>query len=158
MSAVFHWSEANTISETVTDDIANLNFGDVDDVEIVVADYPIVAGNNSYQKYVKAKFTGTFDEISAMKFYMSAGALVSGETIMGAENVAFAEPSTDAEGGDEAVPTVVGSAWEIQGADGEDTIEAEGYTKYIRLQLRTTVGTPSGAVNTKTFTFQYDEV
>jgi hypothetical protein len=33
-----------------------------------------------------------------------------------------------------------------------------GYTDYIRLQLQTTGSTPSGAVNQKTFCFQYDEV
>jgi len=54
-------------------------------------------------------------------------------------------------------------AQNVESAEGETEIVygASGvsdYTGYIRLQLRTTGSTPSGAVNQKTFTFQYDEV
>jgi hypothetical protein len=46
-----------------------------------------------------------------------------------------------------------GAATIVYGASG-----VSGYTKYVRLQLHTTGSTPSGAVNQKTFVFQYDEV
>ncbi len=158
MSATYQWSESNGAGEVVQDGITNLNFGDVDDHELNVSTYPIVAGENSYQKYFRAKFSDTFTEISNMKFWKSVGAYKTGEACKGLNNVAYATPAKTAEGGDGDVPEAVGSAWTIQSAAGTTTITAPGYTKYQRLQLRTTGSTPSGSVNTKTFTFQYDEV
>lgn len=158
MAASIQWSESNTVSETVTDGVANLNFGSTDAAALTPASYPIVAGENSYQKYFRLKFGGTFTEISNMKFWKSAGTLVTDEAIIGLVNATFATPSTTADGGDAAVPTAVGSAWAVQSAAGTSTITAAGYTKYIRLQTTTSASTPAGAVNQKTFTFQWDEV
>lgn len=157
MAAVFEYSESNTVSETVTDGIANLNFGSNDSPDLSPSTYPIVVTESSFEKYIRAKFSSTFTEISNMKFWMSAGVLVAGEAIKAAENVAFATPSATPNA-DSAIPTTEGGALVIQAADGSGTIVAPGYTKYIRLQLDTTGSTPSGAVNQKTFTFQYDEV
>ena len=158
MPATFVFSEANYVDETITDDIANLNFGSIDDPEITPADNPIPKGQNSFQKYLKAYFSDTFAEISNMKFWMSIGVLLTGEAIVGINNVAFAEPSRTKDGGDGAIPITEGTAWAIQAEDGSSTIIAEGYTKYIRVQETTTILTPAGAANQKTFTFQYDEI
>lgn len=158
MAATIQWSESNTSGETVTDNISNLNFGSNDSVNIVPATYPVVSGENSFQKYFRIKVGGTFTEISNMKFWKSAGAYVTDESIAGDENVSFATPAATAIVEDTDVPTSVGSAWAIQSAAGTSTITAAGYTKYIRLQARTTSSSPAGAVNEKTFTFQYDEV
>jgi hypothetical protein len=157
MAAVFEFSESNTGGETPTDGITNLNFGSNDSPDLNTSTYPIVVTESSFEKYIRAKFSSTFTEISNMLFWMSAGILVAGETIKAAENVAFATPSETANA-DSAVPTTEGGALAIQAADGSGTILAAGYTKYIRLQLDTDGTTPSGAVNQKTFTFQYDEV
>ena len=157
MSASYEWSESNTVSETVTDGITNLNFGSNDSVNLNTTTYPITAGNASFEKYIRAKFGSTFTTISNMLFWMSAGTLVTGEAINAAANVAFSTPSATPNA-DSAIPTSAGTALAIQSAAGAATITAPGYTKYIRLQLTTTGSTPSGAVNQKTFTFQYDEV
>jgi len=157
MAAMFEYSESNTVSETPTDGIANLNFGSNDSPDLSPSTYPIVVTESSFEKYIRAKFSSTFTEISNMKFWMSAGVLVAGETIKAAENVAFVTPSATTNA-DSAVPITEGAALVIQAAGGGSTIVAPGYTKYIRLQLDTTGSTPSGAVNQKTFTFQYDEV
>jgi len=159
MAATYQWSESNGAGETPTDGISNLNFGDIDTPNIVPATYPIVAGTNSYQKYFRAKFTGIFTEISNMKFWKSIGVYKTDETCKGAVNVAYVQPVKTIEGGDGAVPETEGTAWTVQAADGSATITPpEDYTKYIRLQLRTLITTPAGAVNQKTYTFQYDEV
>ena len=159
MAATFEWSESNGATPDVTDDIANLNFGDIDDAEIVVADYPIVAGNNSYEKNIRGKFSGTFTEISNMKFWKSAGALVTGEAIKADLVTSYVQPvKTASTRATTDVPTTEGTAIAVLAADGEATIDAAGYTRYICLQLQTTSETPAGAVNQKTFTFQYDEV
>jgi hypothetical protein len=157
MPATHAFSESNLVGEVVQDGIANLNFGSVDDHELNTTTYPITRGNSSFEKYLRCKFSDTFTEISNMKFWKSAGDLKTDETIKAAANVAFATPSATPNA-DSDIPIVEGSALAIQSAAGTTTITAPGYTKYIRLQTQSTVSTPAGAGNQKTFTFQYDEV
>jgi hypothetical protein len=162
MSATFQFCESNLAGEVVTDGITNLNFGGEDSVNLNVSNHPIVRGQSSFEKYIRAKFSSTFTEISNMLFWKSAGALVTGEVIKAATNQAFATPSVTANG-DSAVPTTSATALTLQSAEGAATILTiisgiSGYTKYVRLQTDSTVSTPTGSANQKTFTFQYDEV
>jgi hypothetical protein len=162
MAATHQWSESNTGSETITDGITNLNFGSNDSVNLNTTTYPITRGDSSFEKYIRCKFTGTYTTISNMKFWKSAGTLVTGETVKAATNQSFTTPSASANG-DSDVPVTEGAALTLQSAEGAATIVygasgVSGYTEYIRLQLQTTGSTPSGAVNQKTFLFQYDEV
>ena len=156
MAATHEFSESNG-AEVVHDSIANLNFGSNDSYELNTTTYPIIRGNASFEKYMRCKFSGIFTEISNMKFWKSLGAYVTGESCKASANIVFVTPSATPNA-DSDVPVTEGTALSIQAADGTLTIIAPGYTKYIRLQLQTTVLTPSGAVNQKTFTMQYDEV
>lgn len=161
MGATYHWSESNHVAEDVTDDIANLNFVNEDNPQKTpVSSYPITAGENSYEKYNRAKFTGSFTEITNMKFWKSAGAYVTDEAIKAAANQTYGTPvATTSAKATVDVPIIVGSALSIESTEGDTskiTIDG-GYTKYIVTQLQTLVTTPAGAVNQKTFTFQYDE-
>lgn len=162
MAATWQFSESNTVSETITDGISNVNFGSVDESNIVAADHPITRGLNSFCKYIRGKFTGSWTEISNMKFWKSAGSYVTGEAIKALANATFSTPS-ESDTGDSDIPTTEGTALSINSAEGDPTIVygasgVSGYTGYIRLQLQTTGSTPAGAVNQKTLTFQYDEV
>lgn len=161
MAASTQWSESNLVGEVVTDGISNLNFGSVDDNDIVTTAYPIVQNTNSFGKYIRIKFGGTWTEISNMKFWKSAGAYVTGELIKASGNATYATPSASATG-DSTIPTVEGSALTLNSYEDEATIVygnsgVTGYTDYMRFQLQTTGSTPAGAVNQKTITFQYDE-
>jgi len=161
MAAIFQWCEANGSGATVTDGITNLNMGDVDAPNLVTSTYPIVAGENSYEKFIKAKFTSTFTEISNMKFWKSAGALKTGETVKAnlVLPASYSQPvKTTSSQATTDVPESLGAALAVRSAADTATITATGYTEYICMQLRTTGSTPAGAVNTKTYTFQYDEV
>ena len=155
MAESFQFSESNTSEETVHDNIANLNFGSNDSYEIVPATYKITKGQNSFSKYIRAKFGGTFTEISNMKFWKSVGAYKTEELVKADSNKTFGTPSQTGTG-DATIPTEVGSALHIHSAGGTDTIVAPGYSMYIRLQLQTTTNTEIGVVNQKTFCFQYD--
>jgi len=162
MAATFQFSESNTVSETITDGIANLNFGSNDSTGLTPTSYPVIAGESSFEKYIRAKFTSTWTEISNMKFWKSAGTLVTGEAIKAAANVSFATPSATANA-DSAIPTSLGTALSVNSAEGDSTIiygasGVSGYSAYIRLQADTTVSSPAGSVNQKTFIYQYDEV
>lgn len=159
MASTFSWSESNGAGPTVTDGITNLNFGDVDAVNIVAATYPIVAGSNSYEKFIRAKFGGTFTEISNMKFWKSAGAYVTGEAVKAAANATYSTPvKTTSTVATADVPTAEGSALAINASGGGSTITAAGYSAYICLQKQTTSSTPAGATNSLTFQFQWDEI
>ena len=157
MAATHQFSESNGAGETVTDGISNANFGSNDSPNLNTTTYPITRGNASFEKYHRSKFSGTFTEISNIKFWKSAGAYVTGESCKAAFDVAYAQPS-QTPNADSDVPVAEPGTHNVHAADGSDTIVAPGYTKYWRLQLQTTGSTPAGAVNTKTFTLQYDEV
>jgi hypothetical protein len=162
MTAIHAWTESNTVDEIETNPITNLNFGSNDSPNLNTTTYPIIRGKSSYEKYIRCKFTGTFSEISNMKFFKSAGALGTGETIKAAANVAFATPSQTANG-DSDVPVTQETALSVESAEGDSVITygasgVSGYTKYIRLQLRGTIEAALGAVAQKTFTFLFDEI
>lgn len=160
MSATFAFSESNGVGEVVTDSIANINFGNNDSAALVPSAYPIVAGNNSYEKYIRIKFGGVFSQISNVKFWKSAGVYKTGEGIMAAANQAYVQPvNTTSAVAISLIPDVIGSALAIQSTEGAPTLfTVAGYSKYIVMQLQSTSSTPAGAVNTKTLTVQYDEI
>jgi hypothetical protein len=162
MAATFVFSERNGAGEVVTDDIANANMGSVDSVELVPASYPITRGDNSFCKYISGKFTGVWTQISNLKFWKSAGALVTGETIKASANAVYAQPS-QVDTGDSDIPTTEGTALSLNSAEGAATIDygvsgVSGYTGNVRLQTQTTVGSPAGATNQKKYILQYDEI
>jgi hypothetical protein len=164
MGAVHHFSESNLVGEVETLDVANLNFGSVDEPKIVPADNPVTIGENSFIKYLRIKFTGTWTEISNMKFWKSSGDYKTEETIKAEANVAYATPTQDTMAGTgvDDIPISEESALTIQSAEGAATIVygatgVSGYTGYIKLQDQSTENTEVGVGNSKVMTFQYDE-
>jgi len=162
MAATFTWSESNGAGQVVTDGITNVNTGSNDSVNLNTTTYPVTRGQNSFSKYIRAKFTGTWSVISNIKFWKSLGTLVTDETVKASANAAYATPSQTGTG-DSNIPTTEGTALALNSMEGATTIVyggsgVSGYTGYIRLQTQTTVSTPSGAVNQKTYTIQFDEV
>jgi len=159
MPSTLNWKESN--GDEVESSITNVNFGNVDEPNIVPATDPVIIGQNSFSKYIRAKFTGTWTTISNILFWKSAGAYVTGEAIKASANVAFATPSKTGTG-DSNIPVTEGTALAINSAEGNPTIVygasgVSGYTGYVRLQAQSTVSTPTGAGNSKTLVMQYDE-
>jgi hypothetical protein len=163
MTANFYWDEYNGAGETKTANISNLNFGSVDSPNLVPADYPIKASENSYGKYIKGAFSGSFTRVENFKLWKSAGNYVTGESCQFSGSVSYAQPAAT-DYGDPTVPTSepgspnVGISGDVDGhIDGPADDGNSKDTDYMRFQLLTTGSTPSGPVNQKTFTFQYDE-
>ncbi|MEK7499230.1 MAG: hypothetical protein AAB649_01335 [Patescibacteria group bacterium] len=153
MPATFSWSESNGAGETVTDAISNVNFGNADSPNLTPASNPIAAGQNSFEKWVRGKFSGTFTSIANLRFWKSVGSYVTGESIKAAVNASYATPVTATSSvATAAVPTTEGTAL-VPNAP----VVNPDYSGYVTLQLQTTVSTPPGAVNQKTFTLKYDE-
>lgn len=163
MAATFSWVESNGAGETESTP-TNINFGSTDAVNLVALTYPITAGENSYEKYIKVKFTGTFSTIDNIKFWKSAGTYVTGEGIDWDGEVALASYATPTDSTSSVATTVLptsdpGTANVSIGGSLSGTITVSGNTSdYIVMQLQTTSSTPAGAVNTKTMTLTYDEV
>lgn len=153
MAATFDFSETNGAGAVVTDAISNVNFGSVDTPNITPASNPIAAGSNSYEKYIRGHFTGSYTSVSNLRFWKSAGAYVTGETIKAAVNASYATPvATTSAVATVNVPTTEGTSL-APTAPGA----SPSYSGYITMQLQTTGSTPAGNVNQKTFTLKYDE-
>ena len=155
MAATFKWVQTTGDSGSPSNaDITYINFGNVDQANITpVADNPIVAGENSYEVWIRGHWT-TYTSISNLKFWKSAGAYVTSEVIKAAVNSAYTTPVASASSIATAnVPTVEGACL-VPSNPGA----SPAHSGYITMQLQTEADTPSGAVNQKTFTLKYDEV
>ena len=153
MTATFDFAETNGAGATVTNSISNVNFGNIDTPNITPASNPVTAGNNSFEKWIRGHFSGSYSSVSNLKFYKSAGAYVTGEDIKAAVNASYATPvATTSTVATVTIPVSLGTAL-VPTAPGA----SPSYSGYMTLQLNTTVSTPPGNVNTKTFTLQYDE-
>jgi hypothetical protein len=165
MSASFQFSESNGAGQVITDGISNVNFGSNDSPNLNTITYPITRGQNSFSKYIRAKFTGTWTTISNMLFWRSdVLGYKTGETLKASANATYGTPSQTSTG-DSNIPLNVSGdpALAINSAEGAATIVygasgVSGYSGYIRLQEQSTGSTPAGAGFQKTLTFQYDEV
>jgi len=158
--ATFGWVEYNA-NATATATPTNLNLGSTMAANLAPSTYPITAGTYSYEKWLKALFTGSFTRIENLQFWKSAGAYVTGETIKWTGNyttytVPIQTVSTIAT---TAVPTAdPGTANVGIGGSLSGSLVATGYSDFILLQASVTTAASAGAVNQKTFTLQYDEV
>ena len=153
MSATFQWTESNGAGETVTLGISNVNFGNVDQPNITPSANPIAAGNNSYEKWIRGKFSGSFTSNANLRFWKSAGTYVTGESIKAAANATYATPvSSTSSVATSNVPTTEGTAL----APTAPSTNPD-FSGYVTMQAQTTGSTPPGATNTKTFTLKYDE-
>jgi len=160
MAGTFGWRELNGASSTVSTP-TDLNLGSDDSTDLVATTYPITAGGNSYEKYVVGNFTGTFTKIDNIKFWKSAGAYVTGETMdWRGTTGAYTQPvNTTSAVAITAIPTSEPAVANV-GIGGATTgnFSAAGTTNYIVMQSHVSTAASAGATNTKTFTFQYDEV
>jgi hypothetical protein len=171
MVATFRWKVyTGTNAATESPDAApgsnaaNLNFMTADAYDSAGTDYqtypitvPAASTAYSYERWLRAHLSGTFNLINNMKFWKSAGtlsdaalAIKAGTSLTGVTPVVTVSTIATAD-----VPTVVGSALDPTPSGG---LSAAGYSKYIVMQLHvpSTVTTP-GDIGSQTFTFRYDE-
>ena len=175
MAVTVTWAEYNsaqTPGNSFGTAATNINFGNIDAANLVPATYPIAAGSNSFAKYMRVRFSGSYTQISNLKLYKSAGNYVTGETIQfsGSVTKTSAFPNT-ADAGWPLIPTSVPGNANIcirrltthtDPPPGEPA-SSPGYysgstydTDTIGFQLKTTTSTPAGAVNQKTISLTYD--
>ena len=161
MTATFYFAENNGVFPGTLGSIANLNMGASDSKEVVVASSPILAGANSFEKWIVGSWSNSFTKINNVQFWMSAGSYGTGEVIKwtGSEST-YVQPtastSTKAVG---SVPTSdPGTAnVSINSSLAGSLITSPGRSDYIVLQYGTSASASPGPTNQKTFSIQWDE-
>jgi len=174
MAATFQWGERNGAGETETLDRAESNWKNIDDSTTAYSSSPITDGNNSFDKYMYGKFSGTFASIAAGLFAHTAGAMGAGLTIKGqpamtadGDRDVYATPSTAANAGltfDQTGTVAIGSGRAVwfgatsPGASGKAASMTTNpcFTNFLTHQLQTS-GASGGDTATATFTLRYDE-
>lgn len=168
MTATVAFHEFTSASSTSVAN--NINFGSTNSANLSPSQYPMEAGTYSYSKWIAAYFTGSFTNISALKFNCSASGAgyVTGETIKfngttasytGTSNTASVVPTTsaDVQANNAMVFSTPASA--NIGISGSLTgsLTGTGYSDFIVLQTSVTTSASSGSVVQKTFTLSYTE-
>jgi len=144
------------------------NFKDVDDATPAnYATNPIVGSDTadqgrSYEIYLQPHFTGTFNTINNLRFWMSTDfspntGLAIKAKMDGVE--AYTAPvKTDSAVAVDAIPTSdPGTANVSIGGEVSGALTAEGYADYIVLQLDVASTAAPGDTSLAEFTFMYDE-
>lgn len=175
MAATFEWDESNAAGQTITHNVTNVNWKNIDDTTTAYTASPITAGNNSFEKWQFGHFSGTFNQISAGLFAHTATALGTGLTLKGAPtmtsdttDLAYATPATTANANlttDMTAAIAIASGIAVWFGATSPTAASKAasmttnpcYTNYLTTQLQTTGSAAAGDTATITLTLQYNE-
>lgn len=170
MAATTTWYEQNgsatgSPAHGTESTISSCDWKSVDDSTTSRASAPVLAGSNSYNKYIYLKFTGTFNQISAVKFAHTAGTLGTGISLKSKITSTYATPATTAlaSSTDITSTTAIGSGASVllstTGPNGSTSASQTStcYTQYIVTQVQTTSAANAGDSGTVTLTVQYNE-
>jgi len=166
MALTFNWNQrTGAASATITSDLGisgNLfNFQNQDVASAAeYTSYPITAGSNSYEVWLRGHFTGSFNKVQNLQLWKSGGAEGDGESLYWKDGggSAFVEPVTTDAYTDAVVPTADPASSNVSINDSQaSSLSAAGYSDYVVLQLRTAASAEAGDTETFTFTLQYDE-
>lgn len=166
MAADFKWAQTygsspGTVSELgVSGNLFNFKRAD-DATASNYTSYPISAGDKSYEVWLRAKFTGTFNNIDNIQFWRSTDfSPNTGLSIKWGDGgvSAYSDPVTGSNKATSSIPTSdPGSANVSVGGDITGSLTASGYTDYVVLQLNTTSAAAAGDTSLAQFTLNYDE-
>lgn len=166
MAATGVLDEYNTAGETETPDVTNCNFGSFDGPNLVVATYPITVSTNSFEKWWKMTFTGTFNSVDNLKVWKVSGVYFTGETIdtnaressYGGAETYVTPTQTTSVIATETFPITEPSGANLGiGGSLSGSLSSAGDSDYLVCQTQTTGSTEVGDGNTKLFRFQWDE-
>lgn len=171
MAATTNWYEQNgtatgSPAHGTESSISSCDWKSVDDSTTSRASAPVLAGANSYTKYIYLKFSGTFNQVSAVKFAHTAGTLGTGISLKNKITSTYETPTTSAMDGatDITSTTAIGSGASVllstSGPNGTTTSSSATttcYTQYIVTQVQTAASASAGDSGTATLTVQYNE-
>lgn len=164
MSATIEICESNGAGQSVTHNITNSNMGSSDAVNLVAADYPVIPGANTYEKWQRIHVTamGGSSKINGLKVWRT--------TALGGAAVHLTNARTSAYGGAPTYATPVATASSIAtqamptsepainlgiGGALAGELTAAGYSDYLVHQIQSNASDTAGA--STTMHYQYDE-
>ena len=171
MAESYKWAQTYGASPGTTTDLGEsgnlFNFKDADDATAAnYTDHPITASDTanqgrSYEVWLRAHFTGTFNKIDNLQFWMSTNfSPATGLTVYWKGNNVgnYATPvKTDSTVATNAVPTSdPGTANVSIGGSLSGALTEAGYSDYIVLQLDVATTAASGDTSLAVFSLQYD--
>ena len=167
MAATFQWNQrTGATGVTTTSDLGSAgNLFNYQNQDVASAaqytSYPVTAGANSYEIWLRAHVSGTFNQIQNIQFWKSSGTFGAGESINwhdgGIETYAAPVTTTTAST-DTAIPIAdPGSSNVSIGGSQASSLSVAGYSDYITTQMLTTTAAEAGDSEAFTFTANYDE-
>jgi hypothetical protein len=166
MAATVTIAEFNTAGETETASITNTNMGSTDAVNLVAATYPIVPGENSYEKWQKIKVTNLGGSTSVGNFKVwrtgalggSAAHVTNARTTSYGGAETFATPiATASTIADQTMPSSEPATSNLGvGGTLAAVLTDTGASDYLVHQIQTDAGDTAGS--STTMNYQYDEV
>jgi len=176
VAATVELNETNgpAATQVETNNVSNVNMGSSDTPNLVPATYPItaMADGHAYEKWVRlyVSLMGGSSQVDNLKVWLSSlgGGWKTGEGMSTncrvSAYVQATYPTPGPVNTNSAVATQVmpesepaGPNLGIGGSLAGAISAAPAYSDYGVFQLDVTASTPAGALNTKTFTMQWDE-
>lgn len=171
MSATTTWYEQNgtaagSPAAGTESTVSSCDWKNIDDTTTSRASSPVETGTNSFSKYNYLGFSGTFNQISAVKWAHTAGTLGTGISLVGKVTSTYSTPSTTAlsSTSDMTSPVSVSSgASVLLGTSGPNDANPSAsqttscYTQYLVTQVQTTSAAAPGDSGQVTLTVQYNE-
>lgn len=171
MSATTTWYEQNgtaagTPAAGVESTVSSCDWKSVDDTTTPRSSAPVQAGNLSYIKYNYLGFSGTFNQISTVKWAHTSGTLGTGLSLVGKVTSTYATPVTTAMTGstDMTSPiSVSAGASVLLGTSGPNDTNPQAsqtttcYTQYLVTQVQSLGTAAAGDSGQVTLTVQYNE-
>lgn len=162
MAATFEWAESNGTPETVTvlGSIGSKLLGWAFKTEDSsgTQNYTtktVVAGSYSYEKYLRGKFTNSFNTVNNLQYWKSAGSLAADGVIdlYSGTTITYAIPGTGASAtADGTIGTADPASSNVPGS-----LSGIGYSGYIVQQARASTVAVAGDSGTARTALSYDE-
>lgn len=140
----------------------------VDDEATSYTTAKVVAGTNSFDRFLFGIIGGTFTQLSNGLFAHTGGALKTGLTLKGKTGLAYTTPSASTNAlltvdmtaviSITAGEAVLFSTTGPEAASPTTTLAAAGYTTFLPTQMLVDIATAAGANGSVTLAVQYDEV
>jgi hypothetical protein len=144
------------------------NWKNIDDSTTAYSSSPITAGNNSFNKYQFGIFSGTFNQVTNIKWNHTSGTFGAGLTLKFLNTTGYTTPATATDARltrDVTLTGAVSTGYAILvGGTGPEATGKQSsstsvpcFTEYLVTQLQTTVAAGAGDTALCGLSLQYDE-
>jgi hypothetical protein len=166
MPATFNWSQTVGAPTGTRQDLGSsgnlVNFKNIDSIGTSdYAQYPVPAGSNSFEVWLQGHFTGVFNSIYDLRFWMSTEFSPNTGLIVktNSQQQLYCQPTTATSSiATSAIGTSDPGAANVSvGGSLTSSLTTSGYTDYIVMQLQTTTAAPAGDTSLATFSLSYIE-